>query len=104
MLVSRGAHKNYHESELSSSEFSLVPAAEDKEIVAMAASETRGFEEIYCSAIVNHRQLAVPKVVEGQRDKKLRSKLSYAAAAVSTRSKNFARLVAVGDAEAAMAL
>ena len=99
--VYSGAHKNYDEEELSSSDFSLAPATDDKLVIAMAASEIRGLEEIYCGAISDHRQWAVRRVVRSQRDKNLRKRLPDIAAGVSIRSKNFARLIALGDAEEA---
>jgi len=65
------------------------------------ASDIRGLEEMYCHVITDHREWAVKRVIESQRAKNLRKQLPDIAATVSTRSKNFARLVALGDAEEA---
>ena len=65
------------------------------------ASDIRGLEEMYCHIITDHRNWAVQRVIQSQREKKLRKQLPDIAATVSTRSKNFARLVALGDAEEA---
>eukprot|EP00977_Amphora_coffeiformis_P020044 scaffold7808_cov184-Amphora_coffeaeformis.AAC.23 len=99
-----GARKNYDEEQLSSAEFSLEFSNQDRDdqqVYNMVASEIRGLEEMYCSVITDHRSWAITKVVESQREKTLRKKLHSVAATVSTRSKNFARLVALGDAEEA---
>ena len=97
-----GARKNYDEEQLSSAEFSLeFSNQDDQQVYYMVASEIRGLEEMYCSVISDHRTWAIKKVVDSQREKALRKKLPRIAATVSTRSKNFARLVALGDAEEA---
>lgn len=96
-----GARKNYSEAELSSGEFSLASAQDDEHVYKVVASEIRGLEELYCSVIVEHREWAVRRIVDSQRDQSLRRQLPEIAATVSTRSKNFARLLALGDAEEA---
>lgn len=97
-----GARKNYNETELSSGEFSLASTEDDEEVICkMVASEIRGMEELYCHSIADHRVWAIRRVVASQREKRLRKQLPDIAATVSTRSKNFARLVALGDAEEA---
>ena len=96
-----GARKNYNESELSSGEFSIESVPDEEFVHKVVASEIRGLEELYCSVISDHRGWAVKRVVQSQREKKLRKQLPSIAATVSTRSKNFARLVALGDAEEA---
>ena len=73
----------------------------EKEIHAVSSSEIRGLEELYCNVITDHRKWAVHRVVASQRDQSLRKHLPEIAASVSVRSKNFARLVALGDAEEA---
>lgn len=96
-----GARKNYDETELSSGEFSLSSTRDDGNVCTVVASETRGLEELYCQSIADHRHWAVRQVVLSQRERSLRKQLPNIAATVSTRSKNFARLVALGDAEEA---
>eukprot|EP00977_Amphora_coffeiformis_P023060 scaffold12153_cov167-Amphora_coffeaeformis.AAC.5 len=98
-----GARKNYNEAELSSGEFTLDSLQDkgDNHVGKVSASDIRGLEEIYCSAIADHRGWAIRQVIASQRDKALRKRLPDIAATVSTRSKNFARLVALGDAEEA---
>ena len=96
------AHKNYDEAELSSNEFSLEMATDDAQVYAVVKTEIRGLEEFYCAVITDHRTWAVKRVVAAQRDKALRKKVPDIAKQVSVRSKNFARLVALGDAEEAM--
>lgn len=98
------AHKNYDEAELSSNEFSLEMANDDIQVYAVVKTEIRGLEEFYCSVITDHRTWAVKKVVSAQRDKALRKKVPDIAKQVAVRSKNFARLVALGDAEEAMVI
>lgn len=94
-----GARNNYDSSELSSGEFSIESVPDEEFVHKMAASEIRGLEELYCAIISDHRHWAVKRVVQSQREKKNRKQLSSIAANVSTRSKNFARLVALGDAQ-----
>mmetsp|Transcript_4856 Transcript_4856/g.9679 ORF Transcript_4856/g.9679 Transcript_4856/m.9679 type:complete len:140 (+) Transcript_4856:94-513(+) len=96
-----GARKNYNESELSSGEFSLESVPDEDVIYKLVASDIRGLEEMYCHVITDHREWAVKRVIQSQREKNLRKQLPDIAATVSTRSKNFARLVALGDAEEA---
>lgn len=98
-----GARKNYDEAELSSGEFTLnsMNDTDDDYIGKVVASDIRGLEEMYCCAITDHRQWGIQRVLESQRDRTLRKRLPDIAATVSTRSKNFARLVALGDAEEA---
>ena len=96
-----GARKNYNEAELSSGEFSIESMPDEEFVHKMVASEIRGLEELYCAVISDHREWAVRRVVQSQREKALRKQLPSIAATVSTRSKNFARLVALGDAEEA---
>ena len=96
-----GARKNYNEAELSSGEFSIESLPDEEFVHKMVASSIRGLEELYCAVIADHREWAVRRVVQSQREHKLRKQLPSIAATVSTRSKNFARLVALGDAEEA---
>ena len=103
--VYAGARAKYDEGALSSGEFNLVSVHDDKErIRAMAASEIRGLEELYCSVIREHRTWAIRRVVKSQHDKTLRKKLAAIAGSASLRSKNFARLVGLGDAEEAQSV
>ena len=100
--VYSGARRNYDAQELSSGEFNLSSAHDEEYIhLVVAADVLRGLEELYCGTIHDHRQWAIRRVVECQRERSLRKQLPSIAATVSTRSKNFARLVALGDAEEA---
>jgi hypothetical protein len=101
--VYSGARKNHDEKELSSGEFTLDSCESDEsdDISKMAASDIRGLEEFYCHVITDHRNWAVKRVVQCQHDRAARKMLAEIASTVSTRSKNFARLVALGDAEEA---
>lgn len=92
---------DYDDVELSSNEFSLESANADKHVYDVSDSDFRGLEHIYCSVIKDHCKWAVERIVASQRDKTLRKKLPSLAAMVSVRSKNYARLVALGDAEVA---
>jgi hypothetical protein len=100
--VYNGARKNYDTRDLSSEEFNLKSAPDEDDIhLVVEADVLRGLEELYCGTITNHRRTVVRRVVESQRERSLRKQLPNIAAACSTRSKNFARLVALGDAEEA---
>jgi hypothetical protein len=101
--VYSGARKKHDEKELISGEFTLDSYENDEsdDIYKMVASDIRGLEEFYCHVITDHRSWAVKRVVQCQRDRAARKILAEIASTVSTRSKNFARLVALGDAEEA---
>ena len=99
--IYKGARKNYEGTDLSSGEFSLASARDDEEINIIVSSDMRGLEPLFCSVFKERSQWAVKRVVQSQHDKSLRKQLPEIAAAVSMRSKNFARLVALGDAEQA---
>ena len=99
--IYKGARANYDQAALSSGEFSLASARDDQDIQVIVASEIRGLEELFCHVITDHRRWAVKRIIASQRDKTLRKQLPEVASSLSVRSKNFARLVALGDEQEA---
>eukprot|EP00977_Amphora_coffeiformis_P003239 scaffold600_cov189-Amphora_coffeaeformis.AAC.4 len=67
----------------------------------LVASKIIGLEELYTSVICEHCGWATQGILQSQHDRALRNKVSSIVAMVSTQSKNFARLVALGDVEEA---
>lgn len=99
--VYTGARRIFTQAEMSSGEFSLQSTSQDDDVFVrrLVASEVRGLGELYCSTICDHRGWAIESVLHSQNDKGFRKELPSIPATVSKRSKNVARLVALGDAE-----